>query len=57
MDPLSGITATLAKMYDLDEQAWIQIIVRPLEEKWRMVFVKCIRILKKGVFFDNLITF
>ena len=52
LDTLAGITATLAKMNDLDEQAWIQIIVRPMEEKWRMVFVKCIRILKKGIFLN-----
>jgi len=52
MDPLAGVTATLAKMHDLDEQAWIQVIVRPLEEKWRLVFVKCIRILKKGIFLN-----
>ncbi len=49
MDPLAGVTATLAKMNDLDEQAWVQIIVRPMEEKWRITFVKCIRILKKGI--------
>ncbi|MFA5829101.1 MAG: DUF87 domain-containing protein [Candidatus Gracilibacteria bacterium] len=52
LDSLAGVTATLAKFHDLDEQAWIQIIVRPLEEKWRMVFVKCIRILKKGIFLN-----
>lgn len=52
LDPLAGVTATLAKMNDLDEQAWIQIMVRPMEEKWRVVFVKCIRILKKGVFLN-----
>jgi len=52
MDPLSAVTATLAKFNDPDEQAWVQIIVRPLEEKWRVVFVKCIRILKKGIFLN-----
>lgn len=52
MDPLSAVTATLAKFNDPDEQAWVQIIVRPLEEKWRIVFVKCIRILKKGIFLN-----
>lgn len=52
LDPLAGVTATLAKMNDADEQAWIQIVARPMEEKWRLVFVKCIRILKKGVFLN-----
>ncbi len=52
LDPLAGVTATLAKLNDLDEQAWIQVIVRPMEERWRVVFVKCIRILKKGIFLN-----
>lgn len=52
MDPLSAITATLAKFNDPDEQAWIQFIVRPLEDEWRSIFVKCIRILKKGIFLN-----
>jgi hypothetical protein len=52
LDPLAGVTATLAKMHDIDEQAWIQVIVRPMEDKWRLVFVKCIRIMKKGIFLN-----
>lgn len=32
VDPLSGITATLAKFSDPDEQAWIQIVVVPISE-------------------------
>ncbi len=52
LDPLAAVTATLAKFNDNDEQAWIQIIAKPMEEKWRMVFVKCIRILKKGIFLN-----
>ena len=52
LDPLSAMTATLTKLHDPDEQAWIQIVVRPLEEKWRITFVKCIRLLKKGVFLN-----
>lgn len=33
VDPLSGITATLAKFSDPDEQAWIQYVVSPISEK------------------------
>ena len=33
VDPLSAITATLAKFSDPDEQAWIQFVVSPLSEK------------------------
>ncbi len=56
LDPLAAITSTLAKFNDPDEQAWIQLIVRPLEDKWRLVFVKCLRILKKGIY-ANIETF
>lgn len=33
VDPLSGITATLAKFSDPDEQAWIQYVFSPVTEK------------------------
>lgn len=33
VDPLSGITATLAKFSDPDEQAWIQVVISPVTEK------------------------
>ncbi len=33
VDPLSGITATLAKFSDPDEQAWIQLVISPISEK------------------------
>lgn len=48
VDPLAGITATLAKLNDQDEQAWIQYIVRPLDDKWRTIFVKCLKNISKG---------
>jgi len=44
VDPIAGVTATLAKLNDHDEQAWIQIIVRPMSDKWRILFTKCIKI-------------
>lgn len=49
VDPIAGITATLAKLHDLDEQAWVQVIIRPLSDKWRILFTKCVRIIKKGI--------
>lgn len=52
LDPLAGITAALAKLGDNSEKAWIQIVVRPLKEKWRSVFVKCIKIMRKGIFMN-----
>ncbi|MCA9374524.1 DUF87 domain-containing protein [Candidatus Peregrinibacteria bacterium] len=52
LDPLSAITSTLAKFNDPDEQAWIQVVVRPLDDKWRSIFTKCIRILNKGIYLN-----
>lgn len=52
LDPLSAITSTLAKFNDPDEQAWIQVVVRPLDDKWRGIFNKCIRILNKGIYMN-----
>jgi hypothetical protein len=52
IDPLAGITSTLSKFSDPSEQAWIQVVVRPLDDKYRILFTKCIRIMKKGVFLN-----
>lgn len=52
LDPLAAITASIAKFHDKDEQAWIQVVVSPLEDKWRLVFTKCLRILNKGVYMN-----
>ncbi|MBI4101166.1 DUF87 domain-containing protein, partial [Candidatus Microgenomates bacterium] len=34
VDPLAGITAVLAKLEAADEQAWIQILARPIDDSW-----------------------
>lgn len=33
VDPLAAITATLAK-FDDDEEAWVQVLIRPAQSKW-----------------------
>ncbi|MFH1534318.1 MAG: DUF87 domain-containing protein [Nitrospirota bacterium] len=50
VDPMAGITASLVKFDDPEDQAWVQVVVTPLPDKWRIVFTKCVRLLKKGVF-------
>lgn len=50
VDPISGVTATLAKLAHAQDQAWIQIIARPLPSKWRIIYLKCLRIVSKGIF-------
>lgn len=34
VDPLAGITGTLAKLEDTDEEMWIQMLVRPVADDW-----------------------
>lgn len=34
VDPLAGITATLAKMDRNDEEVWVQFLVRPVADDW-----------------------
>ncbi|KKU80058.1 MAG: hypothetical protein UY05_C0015G0001, partial [Candidatus Peregrinibacteria bacterium GW2011_GWA2_47_7] len=50
VDPLAGILATLSKLNNVDDEAWIQLIVRPQDPLWRIVYIKCLRIISKGVF-------
>ena len=50
VDPIGGITASLAKLNHSHDQAWIQVVVRPLEDKWRILFIKCLRLLNKNLF-------
>lgn len=48
LDPLSGITATLSRLNATDEQAWIQLVIRPISDKWRKKGIRLLRILAKG---------
>jgi len=35
VDPLAGITGVLAKMEQVGEECWIQILARPLDDSWQ----------------------
>lgn len=50
VDPMAGITSALSKLLLPEDEAWIQIVIRPLADKWRVLFIKCLRILGKGIF-------
>ncbi len=50
VDPIAGITSSLVKLPDLNDQVWIQIVTVPLSDKWKNIFVKCVKILDNGVF-------
>jgi hypothetical protein len=50
VDTIAGITSSLVKLNSNEDQAWIQIVVSPLPNKWRIIFTKCVKILNKGIF-------
>ena len=50
VDPLSGITATLARMRDDNEEIWIQILARPVSDDWHKGSKKHISKIKGGSF-------
>jgi hypothetical protein len=47
VDPLAAITATLAK-FDENEEAWMQLIIRPASDKWQQKNEKYLANLKGG---------
>lgn len=49
VDPMAALTGALSKLSYPGDQAWISIVAQPLTDHWRVVFLKCIRILGKGI--------
>ncbi len=47
VDPLAGITGTLAKL-ESGEEVWVQIIVRPLADEWHKKSEQWIKMTKNG---------
>lgn len=50
VDPLAGITGTLAKLEDTDEEIWIQMLVRPVQDDWHKAADQWVRSVKSGSF-------
>ncbi|AGL62519.1 hypothetical protein L336_0817 [Candidatus Saccharimonas aalborgensis] len=48
VDPLAGITGTLAKLEDTDEEIWIQMLVRPIADEWHKASESWVRSVKNG---------
>lgn len=48
VDPLAGITGTLAKMEDTGDELWIQILMRPIADEWQKASDKWINRVKSG---------
>ncbi|RWZ78620.1 MAG: DUF87 domain-containing protein [Candidatus Microsaccharimonas sossegonensis] len=48
VDPLAGITGTLAKLEQTGEEIWIQILVRPIADEWHKQSEAWIKGVKSG---------
>lgn len=48
VDPLAAITATLAKLDEPNEEAWIQIMARPISDDWHKRGSKMIKRIQGG---------
>jgi len=48
VDPLAGITGTLAKLESTGEEVWVQILARPIADDWHKSASKWITSVKNG---------
>ena len=48
VDPLAGITGTLAKLETAGEEVWIQILAKPIADDWHKGSEKWIKSVKEG---------
>jgi hypothetical protein len=48
VDPLAGITGTLAKLESTGEELWVQILVRPIADDWHKASSRWISGIKSG---------
>lgn len=54
VDPLAGVTGTLAKLESTGDELWVQILVRPIADDWQAGSDKWINGVKSGSPFANL---
>ena len=48
VDPLAGITGTLAKLETTGEELWVQVLVRPIADDWHKATDRWIKQVKSG---------
>jgi hypothetical protein len=48
VDPLAGITGTLAKLESTGEEVWVQVLARPLADSWQKASDNWIKSIKNG---------
>ena len=52
VDPLAGITGTLAKLETTGEELWIQVLVRPIPDDWQNAADRYINNIRNGRMFS-----
>ena len=52
VDPLAGITGTLAKLETTGEELWIQVLVRPIPDDWQNAADRYINSIRNGRIFS-----
>lgn len=55
VDPLAGITGTLAKLDGTNDQVWVQVLIRPIADEWHKKsdeWIKSVKDGKKGFKFN-----
>lgn len=50
VDPMAGITSALSKLNNPSDQVWLQVVLRPLADKWRLWYTRSAWIMNQGVF-------
>ena len=53
VDPLAGVTGTLAKLESTGEELWIQVLVRPIADDWHKVSERWVANLRGGSPFSS----
>ena len=48
VDPLAGITGTLAKLEQTGEELWVQVLVRPIADDWHKSAEKWVKSIRGG---------
>lgn len=48
VDPLAGVTGTLAKLESTGEELWVQILARPIPDEWHKASDNWIKTIKTG---------
>jgi hypothetical protein len=48
VDPLAGITATLSKLRNSEEEIWVQILARPINDSWHVGAAQIVHSIKGG---------